>query len=253
MQTPNTLFITGNSSGLGRGLSQAFLERDWQVYGCSRRGYGERPEGLHDQRCDLTRFDSVPEQLDRLMADVDHIDLAILNAGILGEIKEMHKTPLAEIKRVMDINTWSNKVVLDWLHDQGRSVGQIILISSGAAVLGNKGWNAYALSKAALNMLTKLYAHELPLTHLCAIAPGLIDSPMMDYLCVEPSTDTFPALRRLRDARGTEVMPGPREAAERILAAWPYFKDYPSGSFIDIREILAPEEYQAMMAGREGG
>ena len=29
--------ITGTSAGLGRGLAQVLLARDWSVYGCSRR------------------------------------------------------------------------------------------------------------------------------------------------------------------------------------------------------------------------
>ncbi len=74
---------------------------------------------------------------------------------------------------------------MDWLLEWGRPVRQVIMVSSGATVLGNKGWGAYALSKAGLNMLARLYDHEFPDTHISALAPGLIDTAMMDYLCVE--------------------------------------------------------------------
>ncbi|MCG8100758.1 MAG: alcohol dehydrogenase, partial [Candidatus Thiodiazotropha taylori] len=33
-----TAFITGNSSGLGLGISQVLLNQGYRVYGCSRRG-----------------------------------------------------------------------------------------------------------------------------------------------------------------------------------------------------------------------
>ena len=242
------LFITGNSSGLGRGFSEYGLENGWQVYGCSRRGCDL--DGVHDVQCDLAEFDAVPAVLDKLLGGVKQLDLVILNAGILGEIKPMHETPLKDLNRIMDINVWSNKVVLDWLLQAGIKVDQIVAISSGAAVLGNKGWSGYALSKASLNMLLRLYAHEFPGTHISAIAPGLIDSSMMDYLCVEPDPEEYPALARIREARGTETMPKPRQAAERVMSVVPELKQFESGSFVDIRQIIAPEEYEALMRAR---
>lgn len=249
MSKKPTLFITGNSSGLGRGLTEAYLERGWEVYGCSRRGCDIEHEALHDVRCDLADFEAVPASLEKLLGSVDQLDLVILNAGMIGEIKEMHDTSLAEIREVMDINVWSNKVILDWLHQWGRPVEQIMLVSSGASVLGNKGWGSYALSKSAVNMLARLYSHEFPETHISAVAPGLIDSAMMDYLCEEPDPDRFPAMERIRGARGTDVMPKPREAAERVAEAMPAFREFDSGSFIDIRQIQDPEQYEALMKG----
>jgi len=43
----------------------------------------------------------------------------------------------------------------------------------------------YALSKAALDVLAKLYAHEFTQTHITPLAPGIIDRAMMDHLCEE--------------------------------------------------------------------
>lgn len=242
------IFITGNSSGLGRGFSEYGLENGWQVFGCSRRGCDL--EGVHDVQCDLADFDSVAPALKQLLDGVKQLDLVILNAGILGEIKPMHETSLDELKQIMDINVWSNKVVLDWLLEAGIKVDQVVAISSGAAVLGNKGWSGYALSKASLNMLLRLYAHEFSGTHISAIAPGLNDSSMMDYLCVEPDPQEYPALARIREARGTEVMPKPRQAAEKVMGVVQELKQFESGSFVDIRQIIAPEEYEALMQAR---
>jgi len=236
-----TAFITGTSSGLGRGLAGVLNRQGWAVYGCSRRGC-DLP-GVRDRICDLGDETSVPKALDELLVDVASLDLAVLNAGVLGEIKNLTDTPLAELRRIMDINLWANKTVMDWLHGCGRPIERIVMISSGAAILGNRGWGGYALSKAALNMLAKLYAHEFPQTHITALAPGIVDTGMMDRLCDEADAEAFPALRRLRDARGTEAMPGPVAAAERLVSVLPRLSDWPSGSFVDIREILDPEAY----------
>jgi NAD(P)-dependent dehydrogenase (short-subunit alcohol dehydrogenase family) len=243
----NTAFITGTRSGLGRGLARVLSAQGWAVYGCSRRGC-DLP-GVRDGRCDLTDAAKVPVTLDELLGTLDRLDLVILNAGILGKLGGLSTTPLAELKQVMEVNLWANKTVMDWLHGWGRPVGQVVIISSGASVLGNKGWSGYGLSKAALNMLAKLYAHEFPETHLSALAPGIIDTALMDRICDEHDAQAFPALQRLQQARGTPAMPGPEEAAERVISVLDRLTDWPSGSFIDLREILDPEGYAQLYAG----
>jgi len=248
---PPKVFITGNSSGVGRGLSDACLDRGWEVYGMSRRGAGREHPRLRDVRCDLADLESVPAALDVLLGDVGALDLVLLNAGILGKIQAITDVSLEDLRAIMEVNVWANKVILDWLHERGLPVRQIVAISSGAAVVGNRGWGGYALSKAALNMLIQLYAHEFPGTHLSALAPGLVDSEMMDYLCVEPDPREFPTLERIRQARGTEKMPGPREAAERILEALPEVLSNPSGEYADLRQMLAPEEYEELLRRRD--
>jgi len=234
-----TVLITGNSSGLGRGLTEIYLERGWEVYGVSRRGCSGLTGKLKDIHCDLTDFEAVPLAMETLLMGIGHLDAVYLNAGILGTMQDMHESSLEEIRQVMDANVWSNKVLLDWLLGSGIRIDQIVLISSGAAVNGNRGWGAYSISKAALNMLTQLYAHEFPHTHLCALAPGLIDTAMQDVLCDPQQVDEnrFPSVARLRAARHTPDMPQPREAGQLIADALAQLKQLPSGSFADIRTV----------------
>ncbi len=242
-------FVTGVRTGLGRGFAEALLDSGWQVYGVSR-GPCDLP-GLHHQRCDLTDYPALPTALQGLLEAVPRLELVILNAGVLGRIADLSEQSMDEVKGVMEVNLWANKAVMDWLHHWGRPIDQVVMISSGASRLGNRGWGGYALSKAALNMLAKLYAHEFPHTHISALAPGIIDTAMMDHLCEEADAERFPALRRLREARGTAAMPGPREAAERVLSVLERVRrDYPSGAFVDIREILDPEGYARLYGDR---
>ena len=104
----------------------------WAVYGCSRRGC-DLPL-VRDRICDLTHEAAVPKVLGQLLADFDKLDLVVLNAGIVGEIKHLTHTPLDHLKRVMEVSLWANKTVMDWLHGRGRLVDQIVMICSGAAV-----------------------------------------------------------------------------------------------------------------------
>lgn len=232
------VFITGNSSGLGRGLTKCYLARGWSVFGLSRRGCSGLEGKLHDIRCDLANIDEIPKALDALLDDVEKLDLVILNAGVLGNIQDMSETSLEEIRELMNINVWANKQIMDWLLQSTIAIDQIVVISSGAAVNGNRGWGAYALSKATLNMLAKLYSRELTQTHIIALAPGLVDSAMQDYLCDQVTDPRFSSsVDKLRAARGTPAMPTPEQAGELIVEAIPSLKSFPSGEFVDIRNL----------------
>lgn len=234
-----SIFITGNSSGIGYALSKAFIKLDWQVYGLSRRGCQGLGDKLHDIRCDLARREEIDAALRKLLSGVTHLDIVLLNAGVLGLIQKLSETDYREIETIMDINVWANKAILDWLLRQHISIEQVVAVSSGAAVNGNKGWSGYSLSKATLNMLIKLYAAECPNTHFSALAPGLVDTAMQDYLCdtEQVSAEVFPSLEKLRKARGTDRMPTPDEAAADIINVLPQLRQFDSGAFVDIRDL----------------
>ncbi len=233
------VFITGISRGLGAGLVRHYLREGNPVYGVSRSGWqGELPQpagALHEAKADLSQFDEIDNTLAGLLNGVEHLQLVVLSAGILGGIQDLADTSLAQIREVMDINVWANKCILDGLLRSSIQIEQIVLISSGAAVNGNRGWGAYGLSKAALNMLTQLYAHEFVNTHLSAFAPGLVDTGMQDYLCDEVDTVKFPSVANIKAARDTGFMPTPDEMAGPMAEAFLRLREKPSGGFFDIR------------------
>lgn len=231
------ILITGTSSGLGNGLSGFYLQKGFTVTGISRRTpseYNNNPQYTHYE-CDLSDFTSTMQLKGNLQDS--YFDLVILNAGILPKLGDLQETSIEEIKKVMDINVWSNKILIDLLLQSPKPPKQIVAISSGASVSGSRGWNAYSLSKASLNMLVNLYAKESGETHISALAPGLIDSAMQDIICAEEESDSYPVFSRLKSARGTEIMPSPTEAAEPIAQAFEKLLEYENGVFADIRKM----------------
>lgn len=234
------VFITGVSSGIGRGLAEECLRQDCEVYGVSRRESAElkgHPK-FHFKALDLRELDGIEPGLRDLFAGLKKLDLAILNAGILGKIADLRETSLEDIQPVIDVNLWANKVIIDTLAKLDLEVSQIVTISSGAAVSAKRGWNAYSISKAALNMLTGLYAAELPEIHFCALAPGIVDTHMQDQLSSLPDDGRFSSIEMLRNAKGTPLMPEPGEAAGRLLTAMDRARKYPSGSFLDVNTLV---------------
>ena len=230
--------VTGVSSGIGLGLVKELLRRGWTVHGLSRREpVLDAPQSRFQFRsCDLSRNEEIPGCVEKLLRDVPQLDLAILNAGILGTFADLSEQTLDEMQLVMQVNVWANKTLLDAVLTSGIRVAQVVTISSGAAVNGNRGWGGYSISKAALNMLTQLYARERQQTHFCALAPGLVDTAMQDYLCGLMPDERFRALDVLRSKRGTPDMPTGDQLADRLLDLFERLPDLvPSGEFADIR------------------
>lgn len=233
------ILITGTSSGLGYGLAKLYLDEKNTVYGISRRQNQELNEYSNFKYLshDISRFIELKPKLAALLEGQTKLDLVILNAGIINEIKDLYFTSLDEIKKVMDVNVWANKVLIDLLFRRLDSIDQIVAISSGASVSGSRGWNAYSLSKATLNMLINLYSEEFTNTHFCALAPGLIDSQMQDYIFNLPDDKNFPVVKMLKEAKEKNQMPGIETASEIVSNAIKNVKNYSSGSFVDVRDM----------------
>lgn len=232
-----TVFITGNSSGLGYALSEQYLSDGWQIYGLSRRGCQGLSDKVHDIKCDLHNLTSIEPALSELLSGLNRLDVVYLNAGFLGELNKITDISLDQFTQVMNINTWANKVILDWLLTGNIQVKQVIAISTGTGVSTSKGWGAYSLSKLALNKLLELYADEFPQTHFTSLAPGLVDTAIQAYLCDESrvSVTDFPSIQKMRDAKETNNMPSAQKAADAIISAVPGLLKIPSGSYTDMR------------------
>ncbi|MCF7797230.1 MAG: SDR family NAD(P)-dependent oxidoreductase [Lentisphaeria bacterium] len=234
-----SIFITGVSSGIGHGLAAEYLQRGDTVYGVSRREPHNLTahEKFHFAELDLTDYEKMAPVCKTLLHNTTELDLVVLNAGILSPIRDMVETPLEDLRQAMEINVWANKMLLDWLLQSGRTVRQVVGISSGAAVNGHRGWNGYSLSKAALNMLIQLYAAERPDIHFTALAPGLIDTDMQAYMSGLSKDERFPSIEALKNARGTAAMPTPDAAAPLLIKAFDKVKAFENGGFTDVREL----------------
>ena len=230
-----SLLITGIGSGLGEALAHYYLEEGWTLFALGRNlPYAlEEHRRLHFFPCDLSLPLELETRLAPFLSQLPSPELVILNAGVLGEIEDLEKVSIPEMNRVLDVNLWANKALLDFLYRHDKPPRQVVAVSSGAAVNGNKGWGAYSISKAALNMLVKLYANEREETHFAALAPGLVSTPMLNHIIDHADPVRYPSVRKLIQG---EKRP-PKEAAELFARTVPLLRDYPSGTFQDVRNM----------------
>ena len=118
--------ITGVSSGLGHGLASGYLDRDWRVLGTSRR----TPEDLVQRErfkfaaCDLRDQQAVGPTVTSLVEGHDRLDLAILNAGVLGHFGDLPEQSIDQMRDVMETNVWATKRALDAIFALGIQIGQ---------------------------------------------------------------------------------------------------------------------------------
>jgi len=227
------ILITGIGSGLGEALAKEYLERGDTVY-----SVGRTCSKVLDSHPRFFFFPYDLSQTFTLKAEIkpfiEHhsFDIVILNAGILGNIQTLSKTNLNDIKEVMEVNVWANKELIDVLSEYSH-VKQVVGISSGAAINGSKGWGAYSLSKAGLNMLLSIYAKELPDIHFSTLAPGIIDTPMVRHIVNKVDHDLFPSAKKLKQ----QEIQVPKEAAKILLSVFDKLLEHESGSFLDIRTM----------------
>ena len=223
----SNIFITGVNTGLGNALAVAYLSKGYKVYAVGREvpSILDKNPNFFFFPYDLSETYMLKEALKDFI-EKRSFEVAILNAGVLGEIKPLNQTNL------MEINVWANKEIIDALSEYA-FVQQIVGISSGASVSGSKGWGAYALSKSSLNMLLKVYAKELPDIHFTALAPGVIDTAMVRHIIHTIDERKYPSVSRLKEGK----IQSPKEAAHLLIDTFPKLFEYESGSFLDVRTM----------------
>lgn len=224
------ILITGCSGGLGFALSELYLQKNYNVYGISREKPAFKEDSFKHLSFDLSNISGIKDFVKPFLLKVQDFDTVFLNAGILGNIKTLENISIDELNEVYTLNVYANKELLDILCTL--KVKNIIIISSGASKNGYKGWSAYSLSKAGVNMLANLYANEFPNIKIFALAPGVIKTSMTDFIRALDS-EIYPSVKKLN--RGD--IQTPSEAALKLENFVSKIDTFESGSYVDVREI----------------
>ena len=225
------ILITGCSSGLGLAFVNNYLEKGFIVYGISRTKPDITNPNFYHKSFDLSQISKIKDELSSFIKDISQIDTVFLNAGMLGKIKILEELSIQEMQEVYELNVYANKELLDIL--QTIKVKNILAISSGASLTGYKGWGSYSLSKAGVNMLVNLYSNEMINTKILAVAPGVIKTPMTDYIRFEIDENIFPSAKKLSEG----LVQTPQETVLKIDNLVNRIDEFKSGSYVDVRVI----------------
>jgi 3-oxoacyl-[acyl-carrier protein] reductase len=193
--------VTGAAGGLGGHFALRLAEGGAAVVAGDVDAGGldalrARAEGLPGvvltRRLDVADEGSVQEFVADASLNLEGVNVLVNCAGILSdgllvgrEDSWVRKLPLEQWRRVIDTNLtgaylMAREVAADMLRREERGV--IVNISS-LARSGNVGQTSYAASKSGLDACTRTWAMELaPSIRVGAIAPGLIETPMLGRL-----------------------------------------------------------------------
>ena len=183
--------VTGAGRGIGRAIAIGYAaagaavacaaRTQDEIDGTARRiaAAGGRAIAV---RVDVADARAVEALFARTAAELGGVDLVVINAGV-----DLARAPVAE----SEPEAWRATLEINLLgayhcaraavpHLRARGGGKILTVGSGLGHRGLAGGSAYACSKAALWMLTRVLAQELRAEHISVneLVPGPVQTAM---------------------------------------------------------------------------
>lgn len=181
--------VTGASRGIGAAVAQRFAREGAHCILAARtvKGLEATDDSIREAGgnatlvpIDLGRPDSIEVLAASVAQRFGRLDVLVGNAAVLTDL-----TPLAHInpedwEKTLTVNVTANWQLLrcfDAMLTQSGS-GRAIFVSSGVARRVAPYWGAYAVSKAALEAMVKIYAAENSKVGVNLVDPGAVATRM---------------------------------------------------------------------------
>jgi len=202
--TGKTVVITGAASGIGMQCA-----RDFAAAGANVAVNDINKVALNDLAAeiaglslagDVTSEAAVQDLTNTVVDTWGGIDFLINAAGIADEMKPTFEQDITAWQRVLDVSLRGSYLMA---RECGQVMaksgsGSVVNFSSIAGIIGLPGRNAYSAAKAGLAIMTRGLASEwggLGI-RVNAIAPGYIDTPMVEGLMSRGRIGTEPIFKR---------------------------------------------------------
>lgn len=183
--TGKIALITGASRGIGAAVAKRYAAEGAHVILIARTqgGLEEVDDAIRKAggqatlfAADVTDYTKIDQMGAALFERFGRLDILVGNAAILGDLCPVGHIDPKAWDQVMAVNTTANWRLLrscDPLLRQS-DAGRAIFVTSGVGAKPRAYWSIYAISKAALEMMVKVYAEEIAGTQIRAnlINPG---------------------------------------------------------------------------------
>lgn len=192
--------ITGAAGGIGRGIAACLARRGFDIVACDRSFDSDARDfiaALADRaevkaafvEADLSALSNFGPLVDEIYGAFGRVDCLVNNAGVSvksrGDLLDV--TP-ESYDQNFSVNTragffLTQAMVRRMLGQQGQGgegERSVIFISSSNAVIAALDRGEYAMSKAAVSMMSKLFSVRLAPHGIAVyeVRPGLIETPM---------------------------------------------------------------------------
>lgn len=166
--------VTGAANGIGAATAELFVESGASVVLADIDKPGlektrdkiasaiEQANSLRAVPCDVTKLDQMTAAANVATTEFGGLDIAVLNAGIEGEVKPLVDLSVEEFERVMDVNLTGVFVGLKACFPalKARGGGGVLMTSSTSGKIGAAGLTPYTASKHGLIGLMRAAALE---------------------------------------------------------------------------------------------
>jgi len=162
MDNNGVILITGSRKGIGRYLTEYYLNKGFHVVGCSREPLGSKFDNYRHFCLDVSDEDKVKRMFAEIRKSYKHLDVLINNAGI-ASMNHVLLTPLKTVKQILETNFIGTFLFCREAAKfmQKKRYGRIVNFSTVASPLKLEGEAVYASSKTAVITFTQILAREL--------------------------------------------------------------------------------------------
>lgn len=199
--------VTGASRGIGAAVARRFAAEGAQLILAARTvgALEEVDDAIRlagGARATLVPLDLLQgDQIDRLGGAVferfGRLDVLVGNAGALGTLSPVAHVSAKDWNAVIATNLTANFRLIRALDPLLRRspAGRAIFVTSGLGIRPLAYWGPYAASKAALEMLARVYAAEVETTAIRVnlLDPGVVRTAMRAEAFPGEDPNTLPA------------------------------------------------------------
>ena len=182
----NKILITGATAGIGKALTEKFLELDNEIIAVGRNekkleNFAELDNRIIPFKCDISR----QEELDKLILFIEqehkNLNILINNAGIqynyyfANELQLLHK-----VEHEINVNFLAPLKLITLLLPtiQTNDNSAIVNVSSGLAIVPKSQAPVYCGTKAGIHIFSKSLRYQLEKVKVFEIIPPLVDTSM---------------------------------------------------------------------------
>lgn len=183
--TGKIVIVTGASSGIGKAAAALFARNGATVIAVGRNekelialqdSLGSKRDGVRMHLADVTEYSQIDRMVSETVQAYGQIDVLVNAAGIIKN-GTIENTSLDEWDKMMNVNLRSVFYLMQkCIPSMIESKGNIVNVSSVAGTRSFPNVLAYAVSKAAVDQLTRCSALELAAKgiRVNAINPGVV-------------------------------------------------------------------------------
>jgi NAD(P)-dependent dehydrogenase (short-subunit alcohol dehydrogenase family) len=233
--------VTGASRGIGYATALALAKAGAHIVAVARTvgGLEELDDAIRDARSaatlvplDLKDYAGIDRLALALHERFGHLDALVGNAGILGPLSPLGHVEATAWEEVMAVNLTANWRLIRAMDPLLRrsDAGRAVFITSGVAAQAVAYWGPYAASKAALEVLARIYAAETATTpvRVNLFAPGPIRTRMRAQAMPGEDPTTLETPDKVAEKIVELCLPGMQESGKLY--------SYPQRRFLEFRQ-----------------